>query len=119
MDGCRTDAYRLSSASCTVSLTVLVVLSMLSLPCGASMTSGYVDIAWLALNFCEASRLPFLRRCPQQMSALLSGRSAHSALSFVAQFVVIWLITCQTEGLVRSQSVLRLYSASVKCSEDH
>ena len=34
MDDCRTDAYRLSSASCTVSMTVLVVFSMLSLPCG-------------------------------------------------------------------------------------
>ena len=34
MDDCRTDAYRLSSASSTVSMTVLVVFSMLSLPCG-------------------------------------------------------------------------------------
>jgi hypothetical protein len=66
MDGCRTDAYHLSSVSCKVSLTtVLVVLSMLSLPCDASMTSGHVDVAWLDLNFCEASRLSFLRRCPE------------------------------------------------------
>ena len=34
MDVCRTDTYRLSSASSPVSMTVLVVVSMLSLPFG-------------------------------------------------------------------------------------
>ena len=34
--------------------------------------------------------------------SMLSLPSAHCALSFVAQFVVIRLITCQAEGLVRS-----------------
>ena len=48
------------------------------------------------------------RNSSPQMSALLSLRRAHCALSFVAQFVVIWFITCQTEGLVHSQSVLCL-----------
>jgi hypothetical protein len=58
MDNCRTDAYHLSSASCTVSLTVLVVLSMLSLPCGASMTSGPVDVASDCLELSEWSLDP-------------------------------------------------------------
>jgi hypothetical protein len=50
MDDYRTDAYHLSSTSCIVSLTVLVVLSMLSLPCGTSMTSGPVDVASACLE---------------------------------------------------------------------
>jgi hypothetical protein len=50
MDDWRTDAYRLLSASCTVSLTVLMVLSMLSLSCDASMTSGPVDVASACLE---------------------------------------------------------------------
>jgi hypothetical protein len=39
------------------------------------------------------------RRCPH---FFLEGVLRDLALSFVAQFVVIWLITYQTEGSVRS-----------------
>ncbi len=41
----------------------------------------------------KESTFSFLRRCPQQMSTLLSGRSVHLEFSFVSQFVVIWIIT--------------------------
>ncbi len=42
----------LSSVSSTVSMTILVVLSMMSLSCGTSMTSGPVDVvsAYLELS---------------------------------------------------------------------
>ena len=96
MDGCRTDAYHLSSASSTVSMTVLVVFSMMSLPCGVDDLRSCRRR--LALNSLRGLKALF----PPQMSTLLSGRSVHLALSFVAQFVVIWLITYQTEGLVLS-----------------
>jgi hypothetical protein len=96
MDDCRADAYRLSSASSTVSMTVLVVFSMLSLSCGVDDLRSCRRR--LALNSLRGLKELF----PHRMSALLSGRSAHVTLSFVAQFVVIWLITYQTEGLVRS-----------------
>ena len=38
-----------------------------------------------------------------QMSTLRSSRSVHCELSFVVEFVVIWLISCQTEDLARSR----------------
>ena len=43
----------------------------------------------------ESSRLSCLRRCPH-----FSLRSVHFVFSWNAQFVVIWLITCWTEGLI-------------------
>jgi hypothetical protein len=53
------------------------------------------------------------------MSALLSGRSAHMTLSFVAQFVVIWLITYQTEGLVALVVCFASLLDHLQVVEDH
>jgi len=101
---------RLSSAYSTVSMPTVVVLSMLS--CLVASITGLVlsTSSRLALNSLRGLEALF----PPQMSALLSGRSAHLALSFVAQVVVIWLITYQTEGLVLSSSVLCLCSTIFK-----
>ena len=58
MDDCRTDAYRLSSASSTVSMTVLVVLSILFLSCGVDdLASGLVDVVSACLELCEDSKI--------------------------------------------------------------
>ena len=112
MDDCRADAYRLSSASSTVSMTVLVVFSMLSLPCGVD------DLRSCRRRFVLNSLRGLKALFSPQMSTLLSGRSAHVALSFVAQFVVIWLITYQTEGLVRSVCFASLLD-HLQVAEDH
>jgi hypothetical protein len=85
--------YHLSSTFSVVSMIVLLVLSMLSLPCGFDdLPSGLVDVVFGLSWILRGLETPF----PPQMSALLVGRSAHLALSFVAQFVVIWLITYWT-----------------------
>ena len=120
MDGCRTDVLRryvpsevhsrrthftgpsLSIACrllspqyrCPPSWSCRCCLCLVALMTGLVLSTS----SRLALNSLRGLKALF----PPQMSALLSGRSAHLALSFVVKFVVLWLITYQTEGLVCS-----------------
>ena len=118
MDGCRTDVCRRYVSSevhsrrthfTGPSLSIACRLLSPQYRCPPSWSCRYclclvASMTGLVLLTSSRLTLDALRGLktlfPPQMSPLLVGRSAHLALLFVAQFVVIWLITCWTEGLI-------------------
>ena len=118
MDGCRTvSSVGTWTVECVVlapdplvqvcqSLVVWFTHSIDDRPLGLLVDVVFSLCRRWPLDLSTSSRLALnsvrTRKSPPQMSSLLSLRSTHCALSFVVQFVVIWLITCQTEVLVRS-----------------